>query len=284
MDKQTYKYVLLVEDNPTDWKVFYDLLTQLGLTVIENENKLPVASYEEAVRILKKSGKHIEYAVLDMQLAGTKNGADIADFIITNDYPIRIIFTTANLDEPNAKNIASVGPQYGVIVKPQLIVNKEISLFQLRQLLMPSNPLLLYKKDVLWLNVQKLDLHPDRKKQVFPRYEGIYPMQAIAIENVAFICNGTSDIYNIPKNYCLFISSNLSQGFYIRYSLINLIREKFDERFVQVNENVCINIMHTSLATPSLKKQHIVIGGVEIKISKTYRSAFLNRLTTYGLL
>jgi len=284
MNNNLTRNVLLVEDDPKCFNTFTSLLDLLGLTVLQNESQLPVATYDDAIKILTKSGKTIEFALIDINLPGKKNGVDIADYILLNDYPIRIIFTTSDFSSANDRKLGEVGTQYGIIAKPDSSINPEVALFQLRQLMMPANPLLLYKRNVVWFMVQKLELIPDGKKQIYPRGEGQFPRQIIPVNEIAFICTGKGEFYNVPKNYSLIVLTNPRIGYYLHGSLGSLINKELDDRFIKVNKNACINIINCTKKVYSIKKNHIVVCGFEIGVSKKYRIDFNKRLAAYKLI
>ena len=284
MENLLEKYVLLVEDDPTDFSVFSELLAQLGYKVFRKEHLLPIASYVDAINILKKTSNKIEFAIIDIHLVGEKNGADIAYYIRVNNLPINIIFTTSNFTDTTNNMIATIGNQYGgLIPKPSNKINKEITLFTIKQMLTKVNPFVNYNQNTIWINTIKIDLIADKSKQLFIVDYGKYPLQVLSKDEFCYLCTGEGSLYKVPPNKVLIVCNNLKEGFLVNKSMENLLQNHLDDRFVRVNANTVINLMNCKLKSPSRLNSHIVSGGVEIEISKKYRSSFEGKLKMYKL-
>lgn len=280
MENKT-KYVLVVEDNPSDFDEFEQLLLQLGFTAIRQSNKMPVASYRDAIDILR-TGLRIEFALLDINLPGEKTGVDIAQYILQNRYPIKIVFTTAYLTGTVAEEIAYVGSQFGTIAKPDGIVDSKISLFSLRQLLAPSNPLQAKVIDNIFVVGKIVD--PTKQIKEHIKDDRLkFSTRVIEKKAIYYILSGNSEIINVPKNYSLIITDSLKIGILIHSSLDKFMEESLDKSFVRINECTCINLQHYEGIIERKAKLKINVQDHLFEVSKKYRHQFEQRLKSYKL-
>lgn len=274
------KSVLLVEDNPLDFVEFTQLLQQLGYSAIQKPDLMPVSSYEDAIRILKSDTK-IEFALLDVNLTGDKTGVDIAEYIIKNNYPIKIIFTTAYLTPKTANDIAYIGTQFGTIPKPSGLVDSAISLFNLQQVIAPVNPL--QNKLIDNVFVTGLIINPLKSIREQLNDDTLkYRTRVIAKRSMYYILTGNTSV-SVPKNKSLIITEYSREAVLANASLDRLLSENLDDRFVRINDNTCINLEHYEGEISKSGGLEISVVSSPFIVTKKYRSQFQQKLIRYRL-
>lgn len=278
---QNTKWVLLAEDNPADFVEFTKLLRQLGYTAIQKPDLMPVSSYEDAVKILK-SDKKIEFALLDVNLTGNKTGVDIAEYIIRNNYPIKIIFTTAYLTPETANDIAYIGTQFGTIPKPSGVVDTAISLFNLQQVISPVNPLQQKINDNIFITGIIVNPRKPIREQLNDDTLK-YRTRVIAKKAIYYIYTGSSSYAHVPKNKCLIITEDSKQAVLSNASLDRLLADSLDDRFVRINDNVCINLEHYEGELSKSGGLEISVQSSPFTVTRKYRSQFQQKLIRYRL-
>lgn len=82
--------ILVVEDEIIIADDICDILSELGYDTLE-----PVINYSEAIEAIEKYKPDL--AILDIQLAGSKDGIDLA-WKIKEDYQLPYIFLTSHAD------------------------------------------------------------------------------------------------------------------------------------------------------------------------------------------
>ena len=274
------KWVLLVEDNPADFLEFSRLLNQLGYSAIQKPDLMPVSSYEDALDILRSNQK-IEFALLDINLTGEKSGVDIAEYILKNKFPIRIIFTTAYLSAKTANEIAYIGRHFATIPKPSGIVHSEISLFNLQQMIAPVNPL----QEKLFDNifVSGIIINPLKSiKEQLADDTLKYRTRVIAKSSVYYILTGNS-LITVPKNKSLIITEYSREAVLANACLKELIDENLDDRFVRINDNICINLEHYEGEISKGGGLEISVVSSPFTVTKKYLPSFQQKLARYRL-
>lgn len=120
--------VLVVEDEMIIADNICAILEELGYEVLE-----PVISYTEALEVLEVEKP--DFALLDIQLAGRRDGIDLA-WKIKDEYPIPFIFLTSNADPATVERAKKVGPP-AYLLKPfdknDLFTSIEIALYNYSQ-------------------------------------------------------------------------------------------------------------------------------------------------------
>jgi CheY-like chemotaxis protein len=252
----------------------------LNYTVIQKPDLMPVSSYEDAIRILQ-SEEPIEFALLDVNLKGEKTGVDVAEYIIKNGYPIKIIFTTAYLSPENANDIAFIGTQFGTIPKPSGIVDSTISLFNLRQVIAPVNPLQNKMIDNVFVNGVMINPRKSITEQL--KDDRLrYSTRVIAKKSIYYIFTGTTSL-KVPKNKSLIITEYPKEAVLANASLDRLLADHLDDRFVRINENTCINLEYYEGGVSKTSGLEISVVGFSFTVTKNYRTAFRQKLIRYGL-
>jgi CheY-like chemotaxis protein len=271
--------ILLIEDNPRHFDAMENYLAVLGHHVIRKENKLPLRSFEDAIWALRQVHS-IDMALLDIAIKGEKTGIDVAQFILQSKLPVKIIFTTYLLNEKVASEIAWIGPQFSVIPKINNILNQQVFNFELQKHLSPSNPLQQNIIDNIFIPALQINPNRDIKEQMFKRE---YKYSTKAINKNLIQCIKAGSKWNVPKNYSLFVNTNIKEGYLIHSSLEKIIKNSLDNRFVQINENTCINLYFYEGFNDEINKHEILIAGYPHEVTKKYKADLQQRLTLFKL-
>jgi DNA-binding LytR/AlgR family response regulator len=101
--------ILVVEDEFVIANDICETLEDFGYEMLE-----PAINYTEALEILKEEQPDI--AILDIQLAGKKDGIDLAK-VIKEEFDIPFIFLTSNSDPLTLERVKSLNPP-AFLVKP----------------------------------------------------------------------------------------------------------------------------------------------------------------------
>jgi DNA-binding LytR/AlgR family response regulator len=116
--------ILVVEDELIIADTICDALEDLGYQVLE-----PAISYTEAVNRLEE--EQPDFALLDIQLAGRRDGIDVA-WKIVDEYQIPFIFLTSNSDAATVDRAKKVAPS-AYLLKPfnksDLYTSIEVALY-----------------------------------------------------------------------------------------------------------------------------------------------------------
>ena len=125
--------IMIVEDEMIVASNLAAVLERMGYEVLQ-----PVINYTEAIELL--NNESVDLAMLDIQLAGAKDGIELAQKI-SDDYDIPFIFLTSNSDPRTIDRAKRLNPP-GYLVKPfnreDLYAAIEIALFNFESKL-PQN-------------------------------------------------------------------------------------------------------------------------------------------------
>ncbi len=271
--------ILLIEDNPRHFDAMEKYLEFLGHRVIRRENKLPLRSYDDAMWAFHYIHL-IDIALLDIAIKGEKNGIDIAQFILQSKLPIKIVFTTYLLNEKIASEIAWIGPQFSVIPKINNMLNQQVFNFELQKHLSPSNPLQQIIVDNIFISAHQVNPNRDIKSQMLTKG---YKYSTKAVNKNLIQCIRAGSKWGIPKNYSLFLNTNIKEAYLVHASLEKVKRTNLDNRFVQVNENTCVNLYFYEGLSDESNKYEVLIAAYPYEVTKKYKADFKHRLAMYKM-
>lgn len=211
------------------------------LQELDYEVPKPCKNYEEAIAMLVK--ERPDLAILDIQLAGEKDGIDVGDYIRQHlDMPF--IFLTANSDIATLERVKRLMPN-AYLTKPfqkkDLHVSIEISLsnFSFAQnanSTVPGEHLLI--KDSIFIK------------------EGQY------FHKLAF-----SDILYLEGDGAYINFHTEKKKFLVRGSIPQYLEKMRSDKFFRVHRSYAVNLDKVDTINTSV----IIIKGIEIPISKNYR-------------
>lgn len=231
--------ILVVEDEIIIADDICMTLEDLGYKVLE-----PAINYEDAFEIIQNEKPDL--AILDIQLAGKRDGIDLA-WKIKEDYDFPFIFLTSNADMMTVGRAKKVNPP-AYLIKPfskeDLYSSIEIALYNHQ--IKPSekkNSLLI--KDALFVK----DRHLFRK---------------IRLE----------DIYYIKSDHVYIeLHTNTKQKYLIRGSLSDL-SSRLPKNFYRTHRSYIINVNNME----AINASYVLIDNQKIPISKNYREDLLSNL------
>lgn len=233
--------ILVVEDEIVIADDICDTLDDLGYDALE-----PAINYTEAIETLNNEQPDI--AILDIQLAGNKDGIDIAHKI-QQDFQIPFIFLTSNADPQTVARAKEVKPN-AYLVKPfnkaDLFTSIEIALsnfndkpeHELDNDLIIKGAIFVKKKD-LFYKVKFTDI-------AYLKSEHVYV-----------------EVYTIR-----------GEKFVIRGSLTKML-EKLPENIYRTHRSYAVNLDHLE----AINSLYILILEEKVPIGKSYRDNLMARIT-----
>jgi DNA-binding LytR/AlgR family response regulator len=243
--------ILIVEDEFVTLDLLRDYLEESGYEVSGD-----AMSADEAIPILDKG--ETDFAMLDINIKGAKNGIWIADQI-NKKYKIPFIFLTALSDTATVKTAARSNP-YGYLVKPF----KQADIFTTIEIALNN-----YNEN------RTAGRTPDSEKM----------KSAIQINDAIFIKNKEvfkkifiKDIQYIEafKNYLelYFVDSRQI----IRSTLTDFQKALPQDHFIQTHRSFIVNINFLE----KIGSDFVVIGKTEVPISRGFKESVLKLLKMYS--
>ncbi|MGB0523330.1 MAG: response regulator [Flammeovirgaceae bacterium] len=235
--------ILVVEDEMVIADDICDTLEDLGYEVLE-----PAINYTEALELLKTDQPDL--AILDIQLAGSKDGIDLA-WKIKEAFDIPFIFLTSNADARTVERAKKVNP-HAYLVKPfnkaDLYTSIEIALF----------------------NFSKTQQKETEEKEDLIIKNALFVKQKELYYKVKF-----SDIAYLKSEHVYIELITIQQKkFVIRGSLTKLL-ERLPENIYRTHRSYAINLDHLE----AINSMYILIQDEKIPIGKSYRDDLMARIS-----
>lgn len=235
--------ILVVEDEIVIADNICDTLSELGYEVFE-----PAINYTEAVAALEE--EHPDIAMLDIELAGSKDGIDLA-WKIKEDYDIPFIFLTSNADPRTVERAKKLTPP-AYLVKP-------------------------FSRDDLYTSIE-LALYNHYGSTA--RKEGETPTD-VMVQDAIFVKNKHTfkkvkleEILFIKAEH-VYVELNLADGDkQLIRNTMNAFCEKMPPHFFRIHRSYAINMHHLD----AIKTSQVVVGAHEIPMGKNYREALMRRI------
>lgn len=224
--------IIVVEDEFITQKTICNYLTEIGYEVVGK-----AMNAEDALKLLET--KNVDFAILDINIKGDKNGIWLANYII-NNYTIPHLFLTAYSDSETINNALKTEP-LGYLVKP----------FQKHDLFTAI--------EIAILNYSKNNTN--KKDTLLIKHNEVY--QKIDIQDILFI---ESD-----KNYL--IINHLNDTYRYR-STISDFEKELPSNFIKTHKGFIVNIKKIKGFTNT----QIYIEDYIIPISKTFKNPVLEKL------
>lgn len=236
--------ILVVEDEIVIADNICDILEELGYDVLE-----PAINYSEAITTIEDEKPDL--ALLDIQLAGKKDGIDIARKI-KETYNFPFIFLTSNADPRTIERAKHLNPP-AYLVKPfnrdDLYTSIELALFNYSK-----------KTSHLELNNKTDDLMI--KDAIFIKNKNMF--YKVLIKDIIFL-----------KSDHVYIEVYTTNGekYLIRDTLTHQT-EKLPKNFFRSHRSYTVNLDYLE----AINSMKIIASGHEIPIGKNYRSELMNRI------
>lgn len=239
--------ILVVEDEIVIADDICDILSDLGYEALE-----PVINYTEALEAIETFTPDL--AILDIQLAGSKDGIDLA-WKIKEDYDLPYIFLTSNADPSTVERAKKVVPP-AYLVKPfnkdDLYTSIELAIYNYSNAKKggQSTPSATSKDDIII------------KDAFFVKTKNLF--QKVKFADILFIRveHVYTELHTTGKNKHV-----------IRGSLTDLC-EKLPENFFRTHRSYAVNLDHLD----AINHSDVIIGDQKIPIGKNYRAELLQRI------
>ncbi|MBU1368519.1 MAG: response regulator [Bacteroidetes bacterium] len=237
--------ILVVEDEIIIADDICNILSKLGYDALD-----PVINYTEAIEAIEKYQPDL--AILDIQLAGSKDGIDLA-WKIKEDYEMPFIFLTSNADPATVERAKKVTPP-AYLVKPfnkdDLYTSIEMALYNYSSSLEISKSATTANKDIII------------KDAFFIRSNNLF-------HKVKFV-----DItYVKAEHVYVEIYTNANQKHLSRGSLIDFPK-KLPDNFFRTHRSFIINLYYLD----AINYLYVIVDGTEVPIGKNYRNELLKRV------
>lgn len=238
--------IMIVEDEMVVADHLAVILHKLGY-----ESLPPVINYSEAVSMLESEKPDL--ALLDIQLAGSKDGIDLA-WKIKEEFNIPFIFLTSNADPRTVARAKHLNPP-AYLVKPfnrdDLYTSIELALFNFQS--SPTKPEDSAKKPVSSLLQNVLFV---RNKNLFVK---------VKIEEI---------VYLKADHVYVEVHTLDEKVFLIRNSLTQLT-DKLPKQFFRVHRSYTVNLDHLE----AINSLYILAGSHKIPVGKNYRDDLLSQIS-----
>jgi len=239
--------ILVVEDEIIIADDICDILNVLGYETLE-----PAINYSSAIEAIEKHKPDL--AILDIQLAGSKDGIDLA-WKIKEDYNLPFIFLTSNADPATVERAKKVTPP-AYLVKP-------------------------FNKDDLYTSIEMALYNYSVKTGFSQSQKGDAGDNDIILKDSFFIKKNQlfhkvrfSDIlYLKAEHVYVEIFTNSGKVHLSRGSLTGFM-EKLPQNFFRAHRSFIVNLDHLT----AINSMFVIIDENEIPIGKNYREELMKRI------
>ncbi len=240
--------ILIVEDEMIIGANISLQLSKLGYEVTGI-----ISKGEEALNHVKQNQPDI--VLMDIQLKGKMDGVETAQ-VIQREYPLPIIYLTANTDDEHFNRAKATNPS-AFISKPF----KKLDL-----------------QHAIELTIDRISKNGDKKvPEVLCDSPYVQSESIFVRKNERMIKIMIKDIFyfEADRNYCKVHAKN-------RECLLVMTLKEIDEKlpkehFLRIHRSYIVNLSHVDEVAGS----HVVIGKKAIPMSKNLRNELLNRLQTF---
>lgn len=234
--------ILVVEDEIVIADNICDILEKLGYEVLE-----PVINYSEAIEQLETEKPDL--ALLDIQLAGKKDGIDLA-WKIKEEYDIPFIFLTSNADPRTIERAKDLSPP-AYLVKP-------------------------FNRDDLYTSIE-LALHnfkAEEKKQDRSGEEVILKDSIFIKDKNLFHKIKFADIKYLKSEHVYVELHTVSKKKYLIRSTMNDFVDSLPSNFYRTHRSYTVNLDYLD----SINSRYILIDSEEVPIGKNYRDDLMQKI------
>ncbi|MBL4586970.1 MAG: response regulator [Flavobacteriales bacterium] len=238
----------VVEDEAVIADHICDTLEALGYRVTE-----PALNYTEAIQMIED--EQPDLLLLDIQLAGKKDGIDVARKV-RETYDIPFIFLTANADAATVQRAKEVNPP-AYLVKP-------------------------FNKEDLFASIEICLSNASQDKTAEPMDEALSETKEFAIKDSLFIKDGNnyrkvrfSDILYLKSDHVYVEVITRGKNLLVRSSMKDFL-PKFDgAKFLQVHRSYAVNLDNVV----GINATTLDVGTEQVPFAKNYRTQLLEMLS-----
>ncbi len=231
------KKIQIVEDEIVIADSIYDTLEDLGYIALD-----PVINYSEALQQAKV--EQPDLAILDIQLAGKKDGIDLAR-VYREEFDFPFIFLTSNAESGTLQRAKAVKPA-AYLVKP------------------------FGKKDLYAAIEMALEEEPETSTKE-------------STESDSFFVKDRSFYHKVKYDDLLFVKSDhVYLELHLKDNQKHLIRKSMSDfesglpkQFYRVHRSYLVNLDHLN----GVNTRYLIIAGHEIPIGQSYREELLRKFS-----
>jgi len=229
--------ILVVEDEIIIADNICGILEDLGYEVLA-----PVIEYGQAIKALDKFSPDL--VILDIQLAGVRDGIDLA-WKIKDDYGVPFIFLTSNADAGTVERVKKLSPP-AYLVKP-------------------------FRKDDLYTSIEIALFNAQEQKSGEQEDGNFIVKDAFFIKNKnAFSKVRFDEIVYLQIDH-VYVEIYTSEKKHIfRDSFKNVLSE-LPDFFFQVHRSYAINLN----LLESIEQGHVIVSGVSVPLAKTNKDKLI---------
>ncbi|MGZ2368463.1 response regulator [Ancylomarina sp. YFZ004] len=233
--------ILVVEDEIIIADNICDILENLGYEALE-----PAINYTEAIETIENEKPDL--AILDIQLAGKKDGVDLA-WTIKKQYDIPFIFLTSNADPATIEKAKKAEPP-AYLVKP-------------------------FNKDDLYTSIE-IALYNFSKKSKEAEEENIIVKDALFFKNKnVFHKIKFEDILYLKSDHVYVEIHNTKGKHFVHRGSISSLMGKLPPNFFRTHRSYVVNLDYLE----SINEQSVLVEGHELPIGKTFRNDLVNQIS-----
>ena len=230
--------VLIVEDEAIIAMNISDILDDLGYETLE-----VASSYDEAVKLLKKEKPDI--AILDVQLKGSKDGIELAEYI-RDQYNIPFIFLTSNSGRATVEKAKEVNPS-SFLVKP-------------------------FVQDDLFTSIEIALHNYQQQKKASGNSENLLINDALFIKQKSSFLKVKLDDIKFFKSHHVYLEVHTVSGEkHLIRSSFNGISNYLPPHFFRTHRSYMVNLN----LMEGIKAHSLMIGNSEVPISQRYKEELL---------
>lgn len=237
----------VVEDEAVIADHICDTLEALGYTVTE-----PALNYTEAIQMIED--ERPDLLLLDIQLAGKKDGIDVARKV-RETYDIPFIFLTANADAATVQRAKEVNPP-AYLVKP-------------------------FNKEDLFAAIEICLNNASQSKTAEPMAKAASNSEEFAIKDALFIKDGNSyrkvrfsDILYLKSEHVYVEVITRGKNLLVRTSMKEFLPKFSNANFFQVHRSYVVNLDKVV----GIDATTLEVGTEQIPVAKNYRTELLQKL------
>lgn len=234
----------IVEDEALIAELIKMSLISFGYEVIE-----PVQNYTEAIKMI--AAQKPDLVILDIQLAGTKSGIDLAEYI-NKEHSIPFIFLTAFADKATVEKAKPVNPS-AYLIKPfkqeELFTTIEISLNNFNKTNAAQKP-------------EHIEESSTKNKYIFIK-EGLV-FQKIFVNDILFL----------ESEHVYVTVHTTTKKHLVRTAMKDLLETLDQNTFIRIHKSFSININHVQ----SVDTYTVKIGDAKLPIGKNHKEVLFEKL------
>lgn len=230
--------ILVVEDEIVIADSICDTLETLGYEPME-----VAINYTEALQALEEELPDL--VMLDIQLAGSKDGIDLA-WKIKEDYGLPFIFLTSNADKGTIDRAKLLSPP-AYLVKP-------------------------FSKDDLYTSIELALFNSDNSAETSTNTQNAVLKDAIFVKDKNLFHKVKFDDILFAKSEHVYVELYTTQGKnHLIRTTMNAFSERLPENFFRVHRSYTVNLNHLD----TINSLYVVIANEEIPIGKAYRDQLM---------